>query len=86
MSVPDHCLSFTSLKTDQETSKVLKDWPIPKRLKDVRKFLGFTGYYRRFVKGFAAVVRPLNDLLVGNSMKKPTKKRKRHNRKLLKPS
>ena len=68
-------VSEDGIKTDPEKIKVLKDWPIPKCLKDVRKFLGFAGYYRRFVKGFAAVVRPLNDLLVGNSTKKPTKKR-----------
>ena len=70
-----HVVCEDGIKTDPEKIKVLKDWPIMKCLKDVRKFLGFAGYYRRFVKGFAAVVRPLNDLLVGNSTKKPTKKR-----------
>ena len=53
-----HVVSEDGIKTDPEKIKVLKDWPIPKCLKDIRKFLGFAGYYRRFVKGFAAVVRP----------------------------
>ena len=70
-----HVVSEDGIKTDPEKIKVLKDWPIPKCLKDVRKFLGFAGYYRRFVKGFASVVRPLNDLLVGYSTKKPTKRK-----------
>ena len=70
-----HVVSEDGIKTDAEKIRVLKDWPIPKCLKDVRKFLGFAGYYRRFVKGFASVVRPLNDLLVGYSTKKPAKKK-----------
>ena len=70
-----HVVSEDGIKTDPEKLKVLKDWPIPKSVKDVRKFLGFAGYYRRFVKGFARIVRPLNDLLVGNSTKKPSRRR-----------
>ena len=54
---------------------VLKDWPVPKCIKDVRKLLGFAGYYRRFVKDVARTVRQLNDMLVGVSTKKPTRKR-----------
>lgn len=70
-----HVVSEEGIKTDPEKIRVLKEWPVPKSVKDVRKFLGFTGYYRRFIKGFASVVRPLNDLLVGCSTKKGTKKK-----------
>ena len=52
---------------DPAKTEAVRDWPIPKSTKDVRKFLGFTGYYRRFVKGYAAIARPLNNLLVGHS-------------------
>ena len=37
-----------------------------KSTKDVRSFLGITRYYRRFIKKFASIARPLNDLLVGH--------------------
>ena len=37
-------------------------WPEPKNVKDVRKFLGLTNYYRRFIKDFAWVARPINVL------------------------
>ena len=63
--------------------EAIKNWPVPKSVKDVRSFLGFAGYYRRFIKGFANIARPLNDLLVGIStngktkMKKPTEKKKK---------
>ena len=70
-----HVVSEAGIKTEPEKISVLKNWPVPKCIKDVRKFLGFAGYYRRFVKGFARIVRPLNDMLVGVSTKKPTRKR-----------
>ena len=69
-----HVVSEEGIKTDPDKIKALKGWPTPKSIKDVRKFLGFAGYYRRFCKGFSAIVRPLNDLLVGQSTSKPTKK------------
>ena len=49
---------------------MLKDWIVPKNVRDVHKFLGFAGYYRRFLRGFSAIVRPLNDLLIVVSTKR----------------
>ena len=40
-------------------------WPRPKTVLDVRSFLGFVGYYRRFIKGFSELFRPLYDLTKG---------------------
>ena len=37
-------------------------WPEPKNVKDVRKFQGLANYYRRFIKDFARVARPMNML------------------------
>jgi len=37
-------------------------WPQPKNVKDVRKFLGLANYYRRFIKDFARIARPMNTL------------------------
>ena len=42
---------------------VLKDMPAPKDLARLRTFLGFVGYYRKFIKDFAAVAKPLTLLL-----------------------
>ena len=36
---------------------------MPQCVKDVQKFLGLANYYRRFIKGFATVARPLYDLV-----------------------
>ena len=41
----------------------IKDWPTPTTVKQVRSFLGFGNFYRRFIQNFANLARPLNDLL-----------------------
>jgi len=51
-------------KIEMEEDKVagVLNWPIPKMVRDVRKFLGLANYYRCFVKDFAKLARPLNNL------------------------
>ena len=51
-------------KIEMEEDKVMGvlNWPIPKTVRDVRKFLGLANYYRCFVKDFAKLARPLNNL------------------------
>jgi transposase InsO family protein len=65
-----HVVSEEGIQADPEKIAAVKSWPVPKSIKEVRQFLGFTGYYRRFIKGYASVVKPLNNLLIGHSTKK----------------
>lgn len=44
------------------------EWHRPNNVQQLRQWLGFCGYYRRFCKDFSKICRPLNDLLVGLSM------------------
>ena len=37
-------------------------WPKPKNVKDIRKFLDLVNYYKRFIKDFAQITRPINVL------------------------
>ena len=55
----------------------MASWPEPDNVKSLRSFLGFTGYYRRFIKDYAKIVKPLNDLLVGHPTHKPVSRKKR---------
>ena len=51
-------------RIEMEKEKVdgILSWPEPKNVKDVRKFLGLANYYRRFIKNFTQVARPMNVL------------------------
>ena len=71
-----HIVSEEGIHTDPSKIEAMKTWPIPKCTKDVRKFLGFTGYYRRFIRSYAAIARPLNDLLIDHFTKQKPKKKK----------
>ena len=52
-------------KIEMEEDKVagVLNWPIPKMVRDIRKFLRLANYYRQFVKDFAKLARSLNNLI-----------------------
>lgn len=60
-----HVISAQGIQPDPDKITAVKDWPCPQTAKELRSFLGFTGYYRRFVRDYSCIVRPLNDLLKG---------------------
>ena len=60
-----HIVSEEGVSTDPKKVEAVLNWPVPKTVYDVRAFLGFVGYYRRFIKGFNKVALPLRKLLIG---------------------
>ena len=60
-SVPflGHIVGRRGLECDPAKIEDVKSWPVPDCLKSVRQFLGFVGYYRRFIPNFADVAPPL---------------------------
>jgi hypothetical protein len=54
--------------TNPAKVEAINNWPIPKNVTQLRGFLGFAGYYRRFIQGYGLMCRPLHDLLKKDSL------------------
>ena len=58
-----HVVSAQGIEADPEKCEKVRDWPRPTNPEEVRQYLGFCGYYRRFVANFSKVAKPLTDLM-----------------------
>ena len=51
------------VEMQKEKVKGVLNWPVPRNVKEVQKFLGLANYYRRFIKDFARIAAPLHMLV-----------------------
>lgn len=58
-----HVISPAGVSTDPKKIAAVKDWQTPSNATELRSFLGFASYYRRFVEGFAKLASPLHRLV-----------------------
>ena len=72
-----HVVSAQGVATDPEKVEVVRRWPVPTNQKELQSFLGFAGYYRRFIDGFAKIAAPLHSL-VGGAASKGARKKQNH--------
>ena len=56
-------IRLEEIKIEKEKIKRVLDWPIPKEVKNIQKFLGLINYYQQFIKDFAAIAKPLHNLV-----------------------
>ena len=54
-----HIVSKEGIRVDLKKIEVVVEWKPPRNVIEVRRFLGLTGYYRRFVKGFSMIAAPM---------------------------
>jgi len=55
-------ISTDGIKADPEKTFVIDQWEPPRTVKGVQSFLGFCGFYRRFIKDYGRIAKPLNHL------------------------
>ena len=71
-----HVVSGKGISTNLKKVEAVAKWPTPKTVYDVRSFLGFVGYYRRFIKDFSKIAKPIREVITGleNQSKRSAKK------------
>lgn len=57
-----HVVSENGVLPDPEKTNVLKNYPTPKNCDEVKRFVAFCNYYRKFIKSFSDITMPLNKL------------------------
>ena len=68
-----HWITGEGISTDEDKVSAVKNWPVPSSREELRRFLGFASFYRRFIHKFAQISEPLHELLRGQKTKKNSK-------------
>jgi hypothetical protein len=62
-----HVLSAEGVVVDPSKIKAVSKWQSPKSMTEIRSFLGFAGYYRRFIENFSKIAKTMSELLKSNT-------------------
>jgi hypothetical protein len=62
-----HIIFESGVRVDQGKIKAMVEWHFPTNIKALRWYLGLTGYYIKFIKGYGSIVAPLTSMLKKNA-------------------
>ena len=57
-----HVVNKEGISCDPEKLQAIRDWPIPRNVRDVCSFLGIASYYRKFITGFSTIAAAMTNL------------------------
>ncbi|UYV60745.1 hypothetical protein LAZ67_1002098, partial [Cordylochernes scorpioides] len=66
LEILGHITNQHGIKPAEHNIKAIRDFPRPKKIKEVQSFLGMCSYYRKFIKGFSKIADPLTSLIKKN--------------------
>jgi len=72
-----HVVSSKGLEVDKAKVKIIQSFPYPQCVKEVRSFLGYVGFYKRFIKDFSKIASPLCALLAKDALFDSNENRRR---------
>ena len=68
-----HIVTSDGIAVDESKTEKVSSWPVPQDPKQLHQFLGFTGFFRRFIKDYSKITKPLVDLLTQTTKPERTK-------------
>jgi hypothetical protein len=65
-----YTMSVVGVSIDKSRISTVEEWPRPKTFREVQVFIGFTNFYRRFIRSYSKIVAPLTSLNKGAKNRK----------------
>ena len=69
-----HCISKHGVRKDPEKTCKVEEWPISNYVRDVRRFLVFSSYFRNLIRDYAKISSPMSSLQIGYSTKRTNRR------------
>jgi hypothetical protein len=60
-----YLINDKGISIDQDRVQAIQEWPTPKSVKDIQVFIGFTGFFRKFIKNYSIITALLTNMLCG---------------------